>query len=130
LRALDTEGLSAHSKDRKRREGRPALVAFLRPHWNEHCHGCRRELGRQTASFLLGSLLRLPALGTGSGRDTSPARAGPSADIVLPHRRAGLTNSSWSLPGTWKGHQGDAGADHFTSACCGVWYLPSEHLAL
>lgn len=28
------------------------------------------------------------ALGTGSGRDTSPARAGPSAATVIPHRRA------------------------------------------
>lgn len=69
-------------------------------------------------------------LGTGSGRDTSPTRAGPSAATVIPHRRVGITNSSWSLPDTWKGHRGDTGADHFTSACCGVWYLPSEHLAL
>lgn len=52
-------------------------------------------------------------------------------DRVLPlSSHTGITNSSWSPPDTWKGHRGDTGADHFTSACCGVWYLPSEHLAL
>lgn len=75
-------------------------MAFLRPRWNEHFHGCTRELGQQTTSFLLW----LPALGMGSGRDTSPAWDGPSTATVIPHGHAGITNLSWSLPDTWKGH--------------------------
>lgn len=85
--------------------------------------GLQEELGRQPGSvllppelgwhlegtFLLLGLHQVLPLSSHTGARASPTPA-----------RAGL----------WKGHGGDTGADRFTSARCGVWYLPSEHLAL
>lgn len=64
----------------------------------------RQHEGAQSADALLSAGLSAASTGMGSGRDISPARAGPRAAAVIPHRHAGITNLSWSLPDTWKEH--------------------------